>query len=145
MNLYLQKLRAISENAPVRALPKVPKGAYGSFGSARTTRIPEIEAANDTRDLIAAQAERRPIREPDGGIDPAIAVHLARANCATCTQLSQHDTCARGHALILRQLKSSAPPTRPDRADGRGCADYAPLPLAALPVGWLSPVQQDAA
>ena len=46
MNLYLQKLRAISGKPTVQVLPKVPKGAYGSFGSDRTTRIPENAPAN---------------------------------------------------------------------------------------------------
>ena len=46
-NVYLEKLRSISGKPPVRELPKLPKGAYGSFGSTATSRIPENGAAND--------------------------------------------------------------------------------------------------
>ena len=46
-NVYLEKLRSISGKPPVRELPKLPKGAYDSFGSTATSRIPENGAAND--------------------------------------------------------------------------------------------------
>ncbi|CQR30329.1 hypothetical protein THICB1_140060 [Thiomonas arsenitoxydans] len=38
-NIYLDRLRSISGKPPVQELSKVSKGAFGSFGSARTTRI----------------------------------------------------------------------------------------------------------
>ncbi len=46
-NIYLERLHAKSQKALVTELPKLPKGAYDSFGSTRTNRIHEIEAAND--------------------------------------------------------------------------------------------------
>jgi hypothetical protein len=46
-NVYLEKLRSISGMPPVRELPKLSKGAFGSFGSTATTRILENEATPD--------------------------------------------------------------------------------------------------
>jgi len=78
VNAYLARLRSISEKPLVRGLPKPSKGAYGSFGSAATSRIPENEPVNDARDLNEAQAERAATQRVDGGIDAALAGLLAQ-------------------------------------------------------------------
>ena len=52
-NIYLDRLRSISGKPPVWELSKVSKGAFGSFGSARTTRIAENEVSPALRSLLA--------------------------------------------------------------------------------------------
>ncbi|WP_288126683.1 hypothetical protein [Thiomonas sp.] len=68
-NVYLEKLRSISGKPTVREPPKLPKGAYDSFGSTATTRIPENGAANDTHDLDIAELLARHGDASAGGVD----------------------------------------------------------------------------
>jgi hypothetical protein len=51
-NIYLDRLRAISGTPVVQELPKVSKAAFGSFGSAHTSRIPENEATHKLSALL---------------------------------------------------------------------------------------------
>lgn len=51
-NIYLDRLRAISGTPVVQELPKVSNAAFGSFGSAHTSRIPENEAPHELSALL---------------------------------------------------------------------------------------------
>jgi hypothetical protein len=77
-NVYLEKLRSISGMPPVRELPKLPKGAYDSFDSTATTRIPENRGATDAHNLDEAQSERASCIAANNKVQARIDELLAR-------------------------------------------------------------------